>query len=92
VDDAAEQGAVDSFPLCPLFSWAQGQGHDGLDEAERKKVYSQLCPVFFEVIRDFCEKSFHFCLSLNERSSRRSSQLQELAIAIKIWYQICFFT
>jgi hypothetical protein len=57
-----------------------------------KKVNFQLCPMFFVVIWDFCEKSFHFCLSLNERSSIRRPQLQELAVAIKIWYQICFLT
>jgi len=55
-----------------------------------KKVNFQLRTVFFEEIRDFCEKSFHFWISLNERSSRRSPQLQELAVSIKIWYQICF--
>jgi hypothetical protein len=68
VDDAAEQGAVASFSFCLLFSWAQGGDTMDLMKQRGKKVNFQLRTVFFEEIRDFCEKSFYFCLSLNERS------------------------
>jgi hypothetical protein len=47
---------------------------------------------FWEVIRDFCEKFFHFWISSKKRIFTEMKLLQEPILILKIWHWNCLLT